>query len=78
MQERIEEFLFLGVRKMEGISLKEYGDIFGKSIFDDYEKVIRKLEKEKLIKVENGRMFLMEKGIDVSNYVFVEFMSSRT
>ena len=63
---------------MEGISLKEYGDIFGKSIFDDYEKVIRKLEKEKLIKVENGRMFLMEKGIDVSNYVFVEFMSSRT
>ncbi len=78
LQERIEEFLFLGLRKMEGISLKEYGDIFGKSIFDDYEKVIRKLEKEKLIKVENGRMFLMEKGIDVSNYVFVEFMSSRT
>ncbi len=50
LQERIEEFLFLGLRKMEGISLKEYGDIFGKSIFDDYEKVIRKLEKEKLIK----------------------------
>lgn len=77
LQERIEEFLFLGLRKMEGISLEEYEDTFGKSIFDDYEKVIRKLEKEKLIKVENDRMFLMEKGIDVSNYVFVEFMSSR-
>ena len=74
LQERIEEFLFLGLRKMEGISLEEYEDIFGKSIFDDYEKVIRKLEKENLIKVENDRMFLMEKGIDVSNYVFVEFM----
>ncbi len=76
LQERIEEFLFLGLRKMEGISLEEYEDTFGKSIFDDYEKVIRKLEKENLIKVEKDRMFLMEKGIDVSNYVFVEFMSS--
>ncbi len=102
--EQIEEFMFLGLRKMEGISLKEFERVSGKTLREEYgeipdrliseglcEEVIREGSKDvkdilkyvdKNISKEmcggikdNEEYFrLTERGIDISNSVFVEFM----
>lgn len=102
--EQIEEFMFLGLRKMEGISLKEFERLFGKTLREEYgeipdrliseglcEEVIREEDKDIEdirkyvnkniskeiyggIKDNEGYFRLTERGIDISNSVFVEFM----
>lgn len=73
-QERIEEFLFLGLRLQEGVSLKEFQRQFGKQIEEIYGKELTKLKREELIQIVQNRLSLTERGIDVSNYVFASFI----
>lgn len=74
MDEEMEEFMFLGLRLSNGIGLQEFEETFAKSIDDVYGEVIQKLKMEQLIVVNEGRMYLTEMGMDVSNYVFSEFL----
>lgn len=68
------EFMFLGLRMTQGISIKEFENCFGLSIFDVYDKeIIDFISKGFLIK-NNDRIYLSEKGIDISNQIFVEFL----
>lgn len=71
---RMEEFMFLGLRKMSGISKKQFARAFGVMIEYVYGKVIEKLKEEGLLREENDRIYLTERGIDLSNLVFVEFL----
>ena len=72
--EEMEEFMFLGLRKMNGISKKEFSEYFGKSLEDIYGEPICKLESLKLLEQDDDRVWLTKRGIDVSNSVFVEFL----
>ncbi|WP_343247385.1 radical SAM family heme chaperone HemW [Diplocloster hominis] len=72
--EQMEEFMFLGLRMMEGISLGEFHDQFHRSFWDIYASVFRKLEDQGLLVREKNRIFLSDKGIDVSNYVMASFL----
>lgn len=72
--EQMEEFIFLGLRKTQGISMKEFEEIFGKSIWECYGENIERLQKQKLIEIEQEILRLTRKGIDVSNYVFAEIL----
>lgn len=74
-QEQMEEFMFLGLRKMEGIVEKEFNVSFGISIDEIYGIQLEKFLKEGLLKRKEGRIMLTRRGIDVSNYVFAEFMN---
>lgn len=74
IEEEMEEFMFLGLRTMEGISKTMFAEIFGKSMDEVYGKQLEKLCRQQLLKVQGDRAALTEKGIDVSNQVFVEFM----
>lgn len=71
---QMEEFMFLGLRKMDGISRNEFKEAFHTNIEDVYGEVIGKLKEEGLVAVEKYRVFLTEKGIDISNYVLSEFL----
>ena len=73
-KEQMEEFMFLGLRKMNGISKKEFSEYFGKSLEDIYGEPICKLERLKLLEQDDDRVWLTKRGIDVSNSVFVEFL----
>lgn len=73
-EEEMEEFMFLGLRKMNGVSKEGFKKEFRTEIESIYGKQIEKLIKMNLIEELNGRLLLTEKGIDVSNAVFVEFM----
>lgn len=75
LQEEMEEFMFLGLRKMEGISEDDFRVNFKQHIEDVYGKQIEKLVREGLLSHHGGRIFLTKQGIDVSNYVFAEFLN---
>lgn len=73
-EEEMEEFMFLGLRKMNGISKKAFEEYFQVKIENIYADQIEKLKKLQLLEETGDRLYLTEKGIDVSNAVFVEFM----
>ena len=70
----MEEFMFLGLRMMEGVSEAEFMDCFGESVDRVYGAVLSELVRDKLLVWEDGRIFLTGYGIDVSNYVFEKFL----
>lgn len=78
LSDEIEEHMFLGLRKTEGISVQGFMETFGKSIFDIYGKELEKLKSEGLLEVTADAVRLTERGIDVSNTVFVEFLDPVT
>lgn len=71
----LAEFMFLGLRMNEGITEEEFFNYFGKELFSVYEAEINENIKKRLIAKENGRIFLTEKGFDVSNSVFIDFLN---
>ncbi len=73
-QNQIEEFLFLGLRKMEGISKTAFRNKFGVSVESIYGEKLQKMIQKQLLKEENDNLKLSDKGIDVSNQIFAEFL----
>ena len=74
VQEQMEEFMFLGLRKTDGVSEKSFFETFGVQIDTVYGETIGKLEKERLLIKEKGQIRLTERGVDISNYVMSEFL----
>ena len=66
--------MFLGLRKMEGVSVTEFKNTFGKTMEECYGEHIQKLKEQGLLEQKDGRLMLTRRGIDVSNYVFGEFL----
>lgn len=66
-EEELEETIFLGLRKMQGILKREVESFCGEQI----EKMIC----QGFLEEKEGRIRLTDKGIDISNYVFAEILS---
>lgn len=75
-RQRMEEFMFLGLRMMEGISGDRFEETFGVTIESVYGHVLQKLWQQGLLRLQENRVFLTETGIAVSNYVFCEFLGT--
>ena len=81
---QMEEFMFLGLRMMRGVSKEEFTMRFGQSLEQIYgiqiEKLIRqgllrwRTEEKKSMDRCGVRLALTDRGIDVSNYVFEQFL----
>lgn len=71
---RMEEFCFLGLRRMKGISEEEFEQQFGQSMDEIYPGITDRLVSQGLLVREKKRVFLTERGIDVSNQVFAEYI----
>ena len=74
VKEQMEEFMFLGLRKIEGVSISEFENAFARSMEECYGKQIRVLIEQGLLRLKDGRLKLTKRGVDVSNYVFSEFL----
>lgn len=77
VEEQMEEFMFLGLRMMEGVSERKFFENFGRRFEEVFPGVIEKHEKLGLLEVtgeEFAHLKLTSHGIDVSNQVFVDFM----
>ncbi len=73
-KDQMEEFMFLGLRMTSGISRREFEQAFGITVEAVYGAVLEQQMKDGLLKKENGRIFLSERGLDVSNYVMSQFL----
>lgn len=73
-KDEMEEFMFLGLRCMRGISIAEFRRKFDKDIYDLYGNVIEKYATSGHMIVDGDRIYLSDKGIDVSNTIMAEFM----
>lgn len=73
-REAMEEFFYLGLRQMKGVSLEKFCRLFGKESLTDFEKAIEENVRDGLLIRYNERLFLTPRGIDVSNLVFGRFL----
>lgn len=74
VQEQMEEFMFLGLRMIRGVSCQAFADQFGQRIEDVYGSVLKRMSRQGLLVRRDGRVRLTERGLDVSNYVMAEFL----
>ena len=70
------EFMFLGLRLINGVWDKDFIRTFGKSFMEVCGEPIRQHCQEGLLYYieETGQLALTERGIDVSNYVLCDFL----
>ena len=73
-KDQMEEFMYLGMRMICGVSEEVFQERFGCSMDSVYGDVIRKHMEEGLLRRQDGRIFLTDQGLDVSNYVFADFL----
>lgn len=71
---RMEEYMFLGLRMIRGVSIREFERRFGIPMDRIYGTVIRSYIGQGLLKIEQDRLMLTERGIDVSNSVMADFL----
>ena len=71
---RMEEYMFLGLRMIRGVSRTEFKEKFNKEMFDVYGPVINKYVDDGFLKLEEDRVALTDAGIDISNIILSEFL----
>ncbi len=73
-EDQMEEFLFVGLRKCDGIRIPEFERCFGTEIFRVYGEILKRLGEKGLIEIQEDRLRLTDLGVDLSNSVLSEFL----
>lgn len=73
-ENQMEEFMFLGLRMLEGVSEKEFQEKFGTDLKNIYGDVIKKYIQLGLLEQKGDRLYLTRRGISVSNPVLADFL----
>ena len=73
-KDEMEEFMFLGLRKINGVSKYDFYKSFRVSMDEIYKESIENLIKEGLLVREEDRIRLTDRGIDLSNYALSQFL----
>jgi len=76
LENQMEEFMYLGLRLIDGVDCNEFQQRFHRNIHEVYKDVIPALVSKQLLKIEGNRIALTEYGIDISNYVLSHFLLS--
>lgn len=73
-RDHMTEFMFTGLRMLEGVSHERFSATFGKAIDEAYPEVIDKLVQRNLLVSDHIGIRLTDTGLDLGNQVFVEFL----
>lgn len=71
---QMEEFMFLGLRQICGVTRQQFEETFGIPIDGIYKNVLDHLRNEGLLDTNEGKIVLTEKGMDLSNYALAQFL----
>ncbi len=74
VKDRMAEFMFLGLRRMQGVSEGEFETCFGRSMESVYGPVLKRYLELGMLERKEGNVFLTDAGIDVSNAVMADFL----
>lgn len=73
-ENQMEEYMFLGLRKMEGVTKSGFLKEFGCTMESRYSRVLKRMYAEGLMEEAGDYVRLTDQGIDISNYVMSEFL----
>lgn len=71
---KMKEFMMLGLRKIKGVSIQEFKNRFGENPIYIYKNELNKLVEEKLLEIDGDIIRLTNKGLDLANLVWEEFV----
>ncbi|WP_339178042.1 radical SAM family heme chaperone HemW [Oceanobacillus sp. FSL W7-1293] len=74
LQDRIEEELFLQLRKVEGINTEAFRERYGLSLDKLYQEELRQLTNDKLVTYHDGSYVLTNRGMLLGDRVFQQFL----
>ncbi|TMW73871.1 radical SAM family heme chaperone HemW [Alteribacter natronophilus] len=74
VKEQMEEELFMGLRKTEGVSLSRFEKRYGKPVTEVFGATVDKLMKQGLLERSGSCLRLTEKGRFLGNEVFEHFL----
>ena len=69
-----KEYMLLGLRKINGIDISQFKNKFGDNPIYLFRNELKKLTDEKLIIIDNNTIRLTNKGLDLANLVWEEFI----
>ncbi|HGD1064156.1 TPA: radical SAM family heme chaperone HemW [Streptococcus agalactiae] len=72
--EMMEEELFLGLRKKEGVSIGKFEQKFGTSFEKRYGQIVQELQSDGLLKENNGFIQMAKKGLFLGDTVAEKFI----
>ncbi len=72
--EKMEEEMFMGLRKQEGVSDKTFMNRYGRSMFDIYKEPIQRLIQKGWLQQRGDTLLLTKDGRPLGNEVFQEFI----
>ena len=73
-ESKMKEFMMLGLRKIQGIHIQDFKNKFGENPIYLYKKELEKLVNEELLEIDGDIIKLTDKGIDLANLVWEEFV----
>ena len=73
-EEKMKEYMMLGFRKLEGISISKFEQKFGIHPLFYFRFELSKLEDDLLIEVDLDNIRITKRGLDFANKVFEEFV----
>ena len=71
---KMKEFMILGLRKIDGIHIKDFKNKFEGNPIYIFRKELNKLVNEELIEIDGDNIRLTNKGLDLANLVWEEFV----
>ena len=73
-KERMEEEMFLGLRKKSGVSMVRFEEKFGRSFDGLYGEIVRELVQQGLMQIENDRVRMTKRGLFLGDTVAERFI----
>lgn len=70
----MNEYVILNLRKIDGMSLKEFNNKFKIDFLEKYKGKVDMLVNEKLLVLQKGNLKLTDRGLEVANIVWEEFI----
>lgn len=71
---KMKEFMMLGLRKIQGVAVQDFKNKFGTNPIFVYRKELEKLVNNELIEIDGDYIKLTNKGLDLANLVWEEFV----
>jgi oxygen-independent coproporphyrinogen-3 oxidase len=69
-----QEYMLIGLRKIDGVSIQDFKNKFGENPIFVFRNELNKLVEEQLLQISSDRIKLTNKGLDLANIVWEEFV----
>lgn len=73
-EDTMSEYMFLGLRKVSGISITDFTRLFSENGLIKYKDWIDKMISDNLLELSDDYLFLTQRGTDLANYVMAGFV----